>query len=186
MDWVVERAAECVSTAMTIDPKVLSLFQQVLLATDGTVTDLVALYTGEPIHVRKLDQQIRVGQAPPLLACAGPERLLTRRILLCGQERAWLYAESVFVFERLSAHVQEQLLQTDRPIGLLWKEQRLETFREIVQRGVEAAPDLADHFALDAMEQFVSRTYLIHQGGRPIGAITEKWPLRYFRGEPGR
>lgn len=165
---------------MAIDTQALSLFQQVLLATDGTVTDLVALYTGEQIRVRKLDQHMETGQPPALLACTGPAQLLTRRILLCGPERTWLYAESVFVFDRLSPTTRQQLLDSDRPIGLLWKEQRLETYREIVDRKVESSAEVARHFGLAASDQLVSRTYLIHHGGRPLGAITEKWPLRYF------
>jgi chorismate-pyruvate lyase len=167
--------------AVTADTQSLSLFQQVLLATDGTVTDLVALYTGEQIRVRKLDQQIRTAQAPAMLACADPTPLLTRRILLCGPERAWLYAESVFVYERMPQIIQEQLLNSDRPIGLLWKEQRLETYREIVARTIEESAATAALFGLAASERVVSRTYVIHHGGKPLGAITEKWPLLYFR-----
>lgn len=166
---------------MAIDTQALSLFQQVLLATDGTVTDLVALYTGEQIRVRKLDQRIEAGEPPAMLASPEREQLLTRRILLCGPQRTWLYAESVFVFERLSPATRQQLLESDRPIGLMWKEQRLETYREIVDRTVETSAEVAQHFGLAAAEQLVSRTYLIHHGGRPLGAITEKWPLRYFR-----
>lgn len=159
----------------------LSLFQRVLLATDGTVTDLLALYTGEPIHVVKLEQSITEAQAPAALACAGPTRLLHRRILLSGAARNYLYADSTFVFERFSTAMQRQLLDTDRPIGLLWKEARLETFREIVAQGIETDAAIAQHFAVPATERFVARTYLVNHGGRPLGAITEKWPLSAFR-----
>jgi chorismate-pyruvate lyase len=159
----------------------LSFFQKILLVTDGTVTDLIALYAGEPIRVKKLGQAIREESAPAELQCTGPTRLLNRRILLSGATKTYLYAESQFVFERLSNSIQERMLNTDRPIGLLWKEERLETFREIVGQAVEPCAAIAQHFELPPSAPFVSRTYLIHHNGKPLGMITEKWPLSYFR-----
>ncbi len=159
----------------------LSLFQKVLLSTDGTVTDLIALYTGEPIRVKKLEQGISEAVAPDVLCCNGTTKLLSRKILLSGISKNYLYADSLFVFERFSKSIQEQLLNTDRPIGLMWKEERLETYREIVDQKVEPCAEIAEHFDLLASAPFVSRTYLIHQAGKPLGAITEKWPLSFFR-----
>jgi chorismate-pyruvate lyase len=159
----------------------LSLFQKILLATDGTVTDLIALYTGESIRVKKLEQEIREAIAPDKLRCEGPTKLLSRQILLSGATKNYLHADSLFVFERFSKSIQEQLLKTDRPIGLMWKEERLETYREIVEQKVEPCAAIASYFDLPVSVLFVSRTYLIHQAGKPLGAITEKWPLSYFR-----
>ena len=159
----------------------LSLFQRILLATDGTVTDLIALYAGEPIRVKKLVQTAGEDSAPAELQCSGPTRLLSRKILLTGATRTYLYAESQFVLERLSNSIQDQMLNTDRPIGLLWREARLETFREIVAQAVEPCTAIAQHFNLPPSAPFVSRTYVIHHGGKPLGVITEKWPLSHFR-----
>lgn len=159
----------------------LSLFQRILLATDGTVTDLIALYAAEPIRVKKLSQAIGEESAQAELQCAAPTRLLSRRILLTGATRTYLYAESQFVLERLSKSLQEQMLNTDRPVGLRWKEERLETFREIVGQAVEPCAAIAQYFDLPPPAPFVSRTYLIHHHGQPLGMITEKWPLSYFR-----
>ncbi|HYM36643.1 MAG TPA: chorismate pyruvate-lyase family protein, partial [Steroidobacteraceae bacterium] len=120
------------SDQKTTSERRLSLMQKILLSTDGTVTDLIALYTGERIRVKKIEQNVEVKTAPKLLACDSPLKLLSRKILLSGASRNYLYADSVFVFERFSVSIQDQLLNTDRPIGLLWKEARLETYREIV------------------------------------------------------
>jgi chorismate-pyruvate lyase len=160
----------------------LSLFQKILLATDGTVTDLIALYTGETIRVKKLKQEIRVARAPENLSCEGPTKLLYRQILLTGSSGNYLYADSLFVFERFDKSIQEQLINTDRPIGLMWKEERLETYREIVEQTIAPCAEIAGYFGVPAEAMFVTRTYLIHQAGNPLGAITEKWPLSFFRG----
>ena len=76
--------------------------------------------------------------------------------------------------------IREQLLHTDLPIGLLWKQERLETYREIIEKAVIRCPHLAHHFELPEDAWFVSRTYLIYHGGRPLGAITEQWPTSWF------
>jgi chorismate-pyruvate lyase len=159
----------------------LSLFQKILLATDGTVTDLIALYAGEPIRVTKLGQAIREETPQPQLKCNEPTRLLNRRILLSGATKNYLYAESQFVLDRLPESLRDQMLNTDRPLGLLWKDARLESFREIVEQTVEPCAAIAPYFGLPASEAFVSRTYLIHHAGKPLGVITEKWPIGYFR-----
>lgn len=163
----------------TIDE--LNFFEKILLATDGTVTDLITLYADEPIRVQKLEQVACEQAAPPELACAKPTQLLVRKILLSGATRNYLYAESHFVLERLPEFVRQQMLESDRPIGRLWKEARLETFREVVTQSVAPCAAVARHFEVAAIEPFVSRTYLVHHSAKPLGMITEKWPLHSFR-----
>lgn len=164
---------------MTTPPD-LSLFQRVLLATDGTVTDLVALYAGEPIRVQKLEQSIR-HELCDVLECAAPTALLHRSILLCGTAKNFLYAESVFVLHRLAPSMQQQMLETDRPIGLLWKQERLESFREAFDQTIAPCARIARHFDVAEATPFVSRTYVVHHARRPLGMITERWPISHFR-----
>ena len=158
----------------------LSLFQKALLATDGTVTDLVALYAGEPIRVQKLDQSIRE-ETSDVLDCPAATPLLHRSILLCGAVTNFLHAESVFVLERLTASMRQQMLETDRPIGLVWKEERLETFREIREQRVAPCASIAHYFGTATTTPFVSRTYVVHHARQPLGVITERWPISHFR-----
>ena len=159
----------------------LSLLQKILLSTDGTVTDLIALYTGEQIRVEKLEQNVRTEVPPQVLASEVSVRVLSRKILLTGASKNYLFADSLFLIDRFSSSIQHQLLTTDKPIGLMWKHERLETYREIVDQRVEPSPSIAHYFNLSASEPFVSRTYVIYHAGKPLGAITEKWPLSFFR-----
>lgn len=169
------------SRALATDLESLNLFQKILMATDGTVTDLIGLYTGETISVTKLEQTIGADAAPPVLACAAGERVLRRKILLRGVKANYLYADSFFIVERMSPSIQKQLLETDKPIGLMWKSERLETYREIIERKVSPCAEIAEYFNLPSHSLFASRTYLIHHAGKPLGAITEKWPTSLFR-----
>jgi chorismate-pyruvate lyase len=159
----------------------LSLQQQVLLTTDGTVTDLVALFSGESIHITKLDQEAIVAIGPAELALSQPHSLLERRILLSGANKHYLYAESHFVIDRLAPEMQRALLETETPIGLLWKQARLEMYRELVDRRLEDRPELRDYFPDAQSSRFISRTYVVYHGGEVLGVITEKFPVSYFR-----
>ena len=158
----------------------LSLFQKVLLATDGTVTQLLEIYSGSSIKVKKLSQTIVSDIDNSWLKLNTGDRLLKRSILLCNQNTNLLYAESYFVIDRLPKTMHQQLLETDQPIGLLWRAERMETYREIV--GYTRAPDtsLAPYFNIKENEAFLGRTYQIYHQRQPLGIITEKFPVSYF------
>lgn len=166
--------------SIIFDPS-LTLFQKVLLNTDGTVTQLLELYTGQPIRVQKLGQHIAPCAASESLQTNATDPILNRCILLRTEQRNLLYAESLFVVDRLPAAVRQQLIETDRPIGLLWRDHRMETYREIVMQQREPVGELARHFDLPAQATLLARSYLIFHQARPMGMITEKFPLDYFR-----
>ena len=158
------------------DPR-LSLPQKILLTTDGTLTHLLEIYTGEKIRVEKLDHAV-VNGGPPSLGVSGTEPVLSRRILLRGVTRPYIYAQSWLVPSRMPRGMQEKMLQTDTPIGQLWKSSRLETYREIVDFRREQDLVVGALFGLET--ELLSRTYLIHTGGLPMGLIIEKFPASYF------
>lgn len=166
--------------SILLDPA-LTLFQKVLLTTDGTVTQLLELYTGQPVRVHKLGQAITADAASQALQTSASDLILKRRILLCTEQQHLLYAESRFVMARLPAGVQQQLIDTDRPIGLLWREHHMETYREITVQEREPAGELAIHFGLQPQTILLSRSYLIYHHEQPLGMITEKFPNSYFR-----
>jgi chorismate-pyruvate lyase len=159
------------------DDDSLSLPQKVLLTTDGTVTQLLEIYTGEKIRVEKLEHELMTG-GPASLGVSATEPVLSRRILLRGATRPYMYAHSWLVPSRMPRGMQETILQTDTPIGQLWKASRLETFREIIDFRREHDSAVAGLFGIDT--ELLSRTYLIHSGGSPMGLIIEKFPAIYF------
>jgi len=161
----------------------LTLFQKILLTTDGTVTELLGLYTGEAIRARKLAQSLGPGLALPHLACPADAPVLHREIVLMGVASgcAHLYAESAFVFERFSPAIRHGLLHTEQPIGLLWREARLEMHREIVDRRIERCAKTSAWFGLPPETLLLARTYLIVHGREPLGVITEKFPAQHLR-----
>lgn len=164
-----------------VDFRTLSLFQKILLTTDGTVTDLVSLFTGEPIHITKLSQEVVDGREPAVLLLDEPTPLLRREVLLTGNEQHYLYAASHFAIPRMSRDMQHQLLETNTPIGMLWQQARLETYRELISQAEEPMGTLDRHFPGQSDDRLLVRTYLIYHGGLPLGVITEKFPRSGFR-----
>lgn len=161
----------------------LSLLQQVLLVTDGTLTNLLELYTAEQIHVLKLAEALRpAGNGQGLLALTEEQPVLERIIVLQGRtsRRNWLYAESLIVPDRLEPRFQERLLHSREPIGKLWQEQRAETFKQQVAAYRQPAAGLGCYFDLEAGDELLCRTYLVFSQRQPIMLISEKFPACYF------
>ena len=162
---------------VVVDDDSLSEFQKILLTTDGTVTQLLEIHTGEKMRVVKLGHAMVAG-GPHWLQVSGTEPVLSRRILLRGETRPWLYANSWLVLSRLPAGMQQTLLHTDTPIGQLWRHARLETYREIVDFRRESDPAIGALFG--AGEDLLSRSYVIRSGGAVMGLIEEKFPVTHF------
>lgn len=166
----------------------LTRFQRILVGTDGTVTHILEAYADEPIQVVKLFQAFDVsidGDAALLLSEG--ERVLRRRVILRGKrsKRNLLYAEVVVVLGRIDGALLDGLVTTDKPIGILLREGRSETFREILGVDREPAGACAAHFGIDPDAELIGRTYRIVARQQPVILVTEKFPSQFFRGLPG-
>jgi chorismate-pyruvate lyase len=157
-----------------------NVFQKVIMATDGTVTDLIALYTGDVIKVNIIDQEISA-DVPPFLQPSPSSSVLRRIVILHGPDKNYVYAESIFVIDRLSPGIQKKLLETDQPIGLLWKQEKLESYREILEIKLETNQNVSTYFGEVECMPLLSRTYAIYHDKTILGVITEKFPITTFR-----
>ncbi len=170
-------------TRSHIDPAALSTFQRILLTTDGTVTDMLESYLFEQIQVVKLSEaMVPVAYDIPLMELKKGTTAIERRILLRGRisRKNFIYAESILVPERLEASFRDELLKTKTPIGKIWLEQRVETFKEIVDSGKIPANELAQYFEMESNENMFFRSYLVFSNRQIAMMITEKFPESYF------
>ncbi|MEM9008618.1 MAG: chorismate pyruvate-lyase family protein [Cyanobacteria bacterium P01_F01_bin.86] len=170
-------------TRSHIDPSALSTFQRILLTTDGTVTHMLEAYLYEQIQVVKLSEKlISLSQDIPLMDLKQGTDVISRRILLRGRisRRNFIYAESIIVPERLDEAFRDELLKTKTPIGKIWFEKKVETFKEIVDSGKEPANVLANYFSIQPEEEMLFRTYFVISNRQPTMMITEKFPESYF------
>jgi len=173
---------EAVDLAPSLTP-----LQRMLLRTDGTLSPILEAYAGEPVAVEKLSQEYdRSGAADAPLELGNDTKVLRRRVLLRGGRsgRVLLYAEATIVPERIEACLVEELLGTDKPIGELLSEYRIESRRDILVIDREPAGPYGAYFDTDDSVPMLFRTYRIVAGGEPIMLITERFPATAFRTLP--
>ena len=162
-----------------LEPSALGVLPRILLTTNGTVTDILEAYFGEPMVVVKLHQELlQLKRSIPSLEVKRGEGVLSRKIMLQGEvsRKNFLYAESLIVMSRLDARMQKGLLGSLKPIGQLLLERHLETFKEIVDCGREPAGGMTDYFKLAPAARIIFRAYRTIACHRPIMLITEKFP----------
>ena len=166
-----------------IEPTQLSPFQRVILTTDGTLTDMLEAYLFEGICLIKLSEGIvSADHDIPALHLSCGSKVLERKILLQGEvtKSNWIYAESVIVLDRLEEEFRHKLLYSQTPIGKLWLEYRIETFKEIIASIREPAQEIAHYFHMHENDYLLCRTYCVFSNHQPIMMITEKFPEHYF------
>jgi chorismate-pyruvate lyase len=149
---------------------------RLLFTSDGTVTDMLQAICGEKIHARKMTQDVSPAERPiDALEIAPGELVMSRRVLLQGERTGtdYVYADSMIAFDRLDIRFQQGLLNSDTPIGRLWRENRLEIFKEILDVRETAAGHLAAYFGTSAGDSLIVRTSRVFMAGRPAMLITE-------------
>jgi len=171
-------------TCNHIAPSALSTFQRILLTTDGTVTDILESYLFEQIRVIKLSEKlVALDRELPSMGLKEGTEVIVRKVLLQGKisRKNVIYAESIVVPGNMEEKFRRALLETKVPIGKIWFEQKVETFKEILDSKKELAGDLANHFNIESSDEMLSRTYRVVTNGKKVMTITEKFPESYFQ-----
>jgi chorismate-pyruvate lyase len=149
---------------------------RVLLASDGTLTDLLEAMGGEPVVVRKLREE-----ALPVREPGGPldldhrDWLIERIALLHGARsgQPLVHARVLLAANRLTGRFRDDLLRSDAPIGHLWRRHRIELFREPIGRALAPAGAAGYLLDCDAATLAWSRTSRVQERGRPVMLVTE-------------
>jgi chorismate-pyruvate lyase len=159
----------------------LDPLQRVLLVTDGTVTAILEAAFLESIQVVKLTQEVvKATRSHALLQSSPGEAIVERRVLLRGAAtgRNYVYAESLIAVSRMGPAFCRLLFDSDTPLGQLWLDQKLETYKEIVEmRGVAGGPE-AEYFEGGGSE-ILMRKYRVYSGGIPVMIISEHFPRKF-------
>jgi chorismate-pyruvate lyase len=164
------------------DPSSLDRLQRILLVTDGTLTDTLEAAFLEPIGLRKIGADIIPAQAPVAdLDLAAGEPILDRQIVLYGETtgRPYIYAESLLALDRLPPRFREELMHSETPMGRLWSEYKMETWKELLHVSRHRAEEQAEHLQIAREAECLVRRYRLISGGRPLMVIQEQFPLSY-------
>ncbi len=152
--------------------------ERLLLGTDGSVTFLLEVLTGEPVAVETLEQRVVRAdlQQAALLDVNEGDEVNLRRVLLVG-DRPLVYAESLTPLSRLEPSFHDELMRQDKPIGRIMAEQEIEARRDLQELGV--ARDGRGCEALDREELFF-REYDVIRNGEVLMHIREEFPSGLF------
>ena len=171
-----------------LDVTSLEPLQRVLLVTDGTLTEILEANFFERIRLVKVSQSVISATASHALLDPSPgEALIERKILLQGAEsqRNYAYAESLIAVDRLGQSFRDELLNSDTPLGRLWLEHKLETFKELQEVRSQPADGLYRYFECTDATPLLVRTYRVFSTSRPVMVITEYLPTTYSQGGAG-
>jgi len=167
-------------------------FLRALLVTDGTVTKMLEAYFWEPVVVDTLRQEFIVTEAEvPWIDLPAGARVLVRRARLRGDDSGLHYAHafSVIRTERIPTSFRQRLIDREIGIGALIRDSGLESYREVMEVGVDAAGAHVDPGELppvravgrpDVPPQALFRTYRIIIDGAPVILISETFPLALY------
>jgi chorismate-pyruvate lyase len=163
-----------------VDLAALTPLQRGLLVIDGTVTKFLEASALEPIEVVRLDQAIeRLAAADPWLDVAAGAGVIRRRVMLRGLQsgRFYVWADSLIAIERLSATVRRAIEQDGGGLGQILIDTAAETRREGLWYGRERCADVPPRVRGLWAGEFLSRSYRVLAGARPMMVITERFPL---------
>jgi chorismate-pyruvate lyase len=158
-----------------LDLAALTAVQRALIATDGTLTDVLGAVYLEPIGLVRYPGDAPVRLTDARLELASDEARVVRRILLRGARSGtiYLYAESIVATDRLPTAFRREM-DADVPIGRLFVTHRIETFKELLAFGRCQRPDVA--LLGWPTAECLWRTYRVSSGGRPLMLISEYLP----------
>lgn len=161
----------------------LSTFQKILLEANGTVTAALKAYLSEPIKVVKLSETLANINLDFLNIQLDKEQVIVRKVLLQGKYscRNFIYANSFILVDNLDKEFSYELLNTNKTIGELWVERKVETYKEIIDYGKHPANELSNYFSIQPDDNLIFRTYYVTSQRKIIMIITEKFPQTFFK-----
>lgn len=181
-------AIDILASLNGFDVNSLEPLQRVLLVTDGTLTEILEANFFERIRLVKVSQRIIFATASHTLLEPNPEEVvIERKILLQGEgsHRNYAYAESFIAVDRLGPSFRNALLDSDTPLGRLWLEHKLETFKELQQVQCLRANGLSCYFECAETAPLLVRTYRVFSASKPVMVITEYFPAAYSHSVEG-
>lgn len=166
----------------------LSPVQKMLLGTDGSVTSLLEVITGDEVGIETIAQKVVKANstvAGELNIRVGDQ--VNYRVVKLKNSRTGetlIYAVSYTPLDRLEPRFRDDLMRADIPIGVILQRHRIESRRDITDTGYAVADGgMSDLFRIFPKELMLNRSYRIIRGGEPLIMISESFPYNMFQDE---
>ncbi|OPY44087.1 MAG: Beta-ribofuranosylaminobenzene 5'-phosphate synthase [Methanosaeta sp. PtaU1.Bin028] len=164
----------------------LSPVQKMLLGTDGSVTSLLEVITGDQVGLETLVQEVIPADeavARDLDIAVGDQ--VNYRVVKLKNSRTGetlIYAVSHTPLRRLEPSFRDDLMRADIPIGVILKRHQIESRRDIVDASyISADQRMSTLFRIFPKELMLQRSYRIIRGGQPLISIRESFPYNQFQ-----
>jgi len=160
--------------------RALTAFQRALMVSDGTVTKFIEAYTLDPVEIIRLSQErYPLEDDHPWLEAEKNTDVMLREVAISGiySNNLYVYGVSYIVPDRLPQDIRERLEVQGEGIGRILNDHRMETRREVLWFGREKVSDLPREISSVYDGDFISRSYRIIMGGKPIVMINERFPV---------
>lgn len=120
--------------------KKLSLIERILAVTNGSVTQILEVYTGAPVRIKTLNQEVKeAGIVANQLGVAKSDLVNFREVeILDTNGKLLMIAKSWTPLKRLEPAFRDDLMKADVPIGKLLLKHKIEVMRELLDARVES------------------------------------------------
>ncbi|MFA4935318.1 MAG: chorismate pyruvate-lyase family protein [Candidatus Methanoperedens sp.] len=145
---------------------------RICAGTDGSVTQLLEVLTGETVEVKTLKQGV-IKAAPDiakLLDIEAGDEVNSRLVTLNVGKTVYALAKSLAPLKRMPQPVRDDLMKADIPIGRILREHKLETRRDILKMEIVQRDFFGDI-------PVISREYRIIYGNKALMWINECFPV---------
>jgi len=166
----------------------LSPVQRMLLGTDGSVTSLLEVITGDPVGIETLVQKVIPADqdvAGELNIQTGEE--VNYRVVRLKNDRSGetlIHAVSYTPLKRLESWFRDDMMRADVPIGTILQRHHIESRRDIMEADhLRADGDMCNIFNVFPRELMLFRRYRIIRHGEPLISIRETFPYNQFQDE---
>jgi chorismate-pyruvate lyase len=171
------------SSGEPCDLSKLPPFLRTLLVMDGTVTKALEAWFWEPVKVVPLHiESTTINEVVTGLESEIGDKAIQREVILQGvnSERVFACARSTVLLKRLPKEIGEALESGKIGIGGLFREQGLETYREIIDIDCFSASKSDDELLKNLKGKIISRSYQIWVNHSPAIIVTEFFPIVFF------
>ena len=171
------------SSGKLCDLSKLPPFLRTLLVMDGTVTKALEAWFWEPVKVVPLHiESTIISEAVKGLKSETGDKAIQREVILQGvnSDSVFACARSTVLLKRLPNEISEALESGKIGIGGLFREQGLETYREIIEFDYFSVSQSNDELLDHLKGKVISRSYQIWVNQHPAIIVTEFFPIGVF------
>lgn len=145
---------------------------RICAGTDGSVTQLLEVLTGETVEVKTLEQSVikATPDIAKLLDIEVGDEVNNRLVTLNAGDTVYVLAKSLAPLKRMPQPVRDDLMRADIPIGRILREHKLETRRDILDMKIVQRDFFGDVPVL-------SREYRIIYENKVLMWINECFPV---------